>query len=586
MSSIIFIALSAVVGIFSLDAQSHLQSESHQRAKLRWQATQIPLVLEHNPSDISPLQSQSIFNESINTWNAVSPLRLQPTTQALNKISYSNDPRYFGPGVVAVTSLAYSAGNGIIASGEILINQTDSRSFCLGASKLSSPCIYLGDVLTHEIGHFFGLSHSEVKHSSMIYVAQKSQYTPHADDIAGVRSIYSASAYGSLSGHVMGGNSVPVFGAHVQAISQNTGGVAAASVSDENGRFRIGGLPSDDSYFLYVEPLAHLEALPDPYRSVKNDFCPGTWVGSFFEGCGSASKGRPQALKLTPQAANLELGIVTIRCQLRLAQEYLLGKSQQAGGTQSFISSPQKNVQAFVGAYPAEVTLPTDFSSSLGQDDEIELDLSTLSVPTQNAKLELRLMTVPLGSSLDFSIAIDGPAGIQRDTDRVLNGGYGVPNLESGSLRPIYDRRLVYPLDANAALNRFTISLKPRTLRWDENGNIFPGSGQFMASNRPWLAWVRVINDVGMVHEVRNSTLSDNRTCLDAPYTRSLIPNPIAGSALAANGIDDAPVATSAPAACGTIDPPDSGNGSGGSAFALTLMAGFLLASMRRFRTT
>jgi hypothetical protein len=579
-------AIILCAGIFSPHGLAHLQSESVQRAKLRWQTSQIPLVLEHVSTDLTAAQSQSIIGESINAWNAVSPVRLQPAAQAVNKVSYSSDPRFFGPGVVAVTSLGFSAGNGVVSSGEILINQTNSRGFCLGVSKTSSPCIYLGDVMTHELGHFFGLSHSEVKHSSMLYVAQKSQFSPHADDAAGVRSIYAASTYGSLSGEVLGGNSVPVFGAHVQAISLRTGGVAAASVSDENGYFKIGGLPVDDTYVLYVEPLAHLEALPDPYRSVKNDFCPGTWVGSFFEGCGTQTRGHPQPLRLTSLARNLSVGAVTIRCQLRLDPEYLLGKSQQFGGVHDFVSTPNQPVQSFVGSYPADIILPTDFASSVGLDDQIEIDLSGLAVPAQNAKLELRVMTVPLGASLDFAIGIEGPAGVTQDSDRVLSGGYGIPALETGSLRPIFERRLTYLLSPTAALNRFTITLKPRALRWDEQGQIFPSSGQFMASHRPWLAWVSVINDSGVVHELQTSTLSDNRSCLDAPYTRSLKPNPVSGSALAGNGIDDTTVAATAPAACGTIDPPDRGSGPGSSGFLLTLVAGFLLASLRRFRST
>jgi Matrixin len=267
------------------------------------------MIFQHNGTDVTASQSSTVVNEVLNQWNAVSPIPVVSTNFGTNTFSYSNDTRYFGPGVVAVTILNYDAGVGRVSSGQILVNQTTSRGFCLTADKAGNNCttpgaglltrVYLGDVVAHEMGHLLGLGHSEVRDSSMLFTTFKGQHTPHADDVAGVRKIYSSPGYGTLSGTVLGGNRTPVFGAHVQAISTRTGAIAAATLSQENGSFIIEGLELSDTYYIYVEPLNYLEGLPDAYRSAQKDFCPGAYVGSFFETCGSAGKGHPQPLKLT-----------------------------------------------------------------------------------------------------------------------------------------------------------------------------------------------------------------------------------------------------------------------------------------------
>jgi hypothetical protein len=559
-------------------------SESTERVRLRWNATAVPYRAIHDPIDLSPASSAAAISESVAAWNAISPVPLLEGAQATNTIRYSGDLRYFGPGVVAVTALGYSPSSGAVTNGDILINQASGRGFCLGSSKSSTACIYLGDVITHELGHFLGLSHSEVAGSSMTFAAMRGHHTPHADDAAGVRAVYAARSWGRLRGTVRGGNQVPVFGAHVQAISTRTGQIASSALSSPDGTFAIEGLPTDDVYHLYIAPLARPISLPDAFRSVKNDFCPGDWVGSFFETCANGDRGRPQPLRLTSAAPDLQVGTVTIRCQPRMPAAYFAAKAADAGGELDFIATPSRPVRPFVGIYPRDTVLATDFASSVGLDDVITLDLSLLAVPAGSPQLELRVMTTSLGSPLDFSVEIDGPAGTQTDTDRVTSGGYGVPDTETGSLVPIYDRVLTYPLSATAALNRFTVTLKPRALRTDELAAIFPADDAFVSKDRLWLAWVRITDGGLPVTEDRTAVLADNRSCLDAPYTRPINANPVSGSAMSAADGGEAVEAAPAAAACGTWEPPS--DGGGGGPFLLTLLCGLMLTAFKRPRRT
>lgn len=544
------------------------------------------MIFQHNGTDVSPSQSSTVVNEVLNQWNAVSPIPVVSTNFGTNTFSYSNDTRYFGPGVVAVTILNYDAGVGRVSSGQILVNQTTSRGFCLTADKAGNNCttpgaglltrVYLGDVVAHEMGHLLGLGHSEVRDSSMLFTTFKGQHTPHADDVAGVRKIYSSPGYGTLSGTVLGGNRTPVFGAHVQAISTRTGAIAAATLSQENGSFIIEGLELSDTYYIYVEPLNYLEGLPDAYRSAQKDFCPGAYVGSFFETCGSAGKGHPQPLKLTSASPVMDVGVVTIRCQVRVGEDYLREKLATGGGLYEFNATTSKPGEAFVGLYNEVDPLPTvGYSSTYA--DTIELDLSELSIPSGSVNLDLKLMTASIGSALDFSVEIDGPFGTFTDSDR---GGAATPALEVGTLRPKYDRRITYPLSSNPALNLLTVRLSPRALSLFERAVHMPIESYFVLKDRPWLMLASVTRNGEIYYQNQTSSRIDNNSCIDAPYTFAVRANPVSGSAIAGSSQEER--ATEAQAtSCGTWEPPSSG-GPGAGPWVGTLLLGLFIGIFSR----
>jgi hypothetical protein len=544
------------------------------------------MIFQHNPTDISPAQSSTVVNEVLNQWNAVSSLPVVSTNFGTNTYSYSADTRYFGPGVVAVTILNYDSGVGRVSSGQILVNQTATRGFCLTADKAGSTCttpgaglltrVYLGDVVAHEMGHLLGLAHSEVRDSSMLFTTFKGQHTPHPDDVAGVRKIYGRSGFGSLSGTVLGGSRTPVFGAHVQAISTKTGAIAAATLSQENGSFQIEGLDLEDTYYLYIEPLNYLEGLPDAYRSAQKDFCPGAYVGSFFEACGTSGKGHPQPLKVTSSTPSIDVGVVTIRCQVRVGEDYLREKLLSGGGVYEFTATSSQPGEAFVGLYNDVEPLPTvGYSSAYA--DTIELDLSQLSIPSGSVNLDLKLTTAAIGSALDFSVEIDGPFGIQTDADR---GGIPIPLLEADTLRPKYDRRITYALSSNPALNLFTIRLIPRALSAFERAVHMPLEALFVIKDRPWLLVASVTQNGEIFYQNQRSSRTDNNTCIDAPYTFAVRANPVSASAIAGSS-DGQETADTQATSCGTWEPPSSG-GPGGGPWITTLLFGLVIGIFSR----
>lgn len=124
----------------------------------------------------------------------------------------------------------------------------------------------LQTVLTHEVGHFFGLDHSAVVRAIMFPFAPDSVRLLSFDDVAAISSVYPKRSpdvpVGSISGTVRL-NGAGVFGAHVYAESQSNANAFSAfpvrktpigALSKPDGSYQITGVQAD-SYIVVAEPL-------------------------------------------------------------------------------------------------------------------------------------------------------------------------------------------------------------------------------------------------------------------------------------------------------------------------------------------
>ncbi len=229
------------------------------------------------------------------------------TFDGVNSLCFDESDAAFTPGVLAFTRvvaadhLGAQIGSSPAASelGQILDADVyfspgdSSTTFATPAALAANPSAYdLESVLAHELGHFFGFSHSAVWRAMMYPFApapgtfmgsRPTSQQPDApladDDRTGLRVLYpdptDAAHTGSVSGRVLPANplSLPaspsgvtgVYGSHVVALDAATGAVAAGVLAgwscsgpgpaQFDGSFRLDHLAVDGSYKLYAEPL-------------------------------------------------------------------------------------------------------------------------------------------------------------------------------------------------------------------------------------------------------------------------------------------------------------------------------------------
>lgn len=249
--------------------------------------------------------------------SALTPASLAPLTRVssaascgtdgLNSMCFDQPDMAFTPGVLAFTRVVtadrfgeqvgaseVSIAPGQILDADIYFNSGDSNvTFAAPLALSAHPKSYdLESILTHELGHSLGFSHSAIWSAMMFPYAHMpgtfSTPRPSAelpdgplgdDDRTGLRILYpdaSDSAHiGSIEGRVVPANplSLPaspvgvtgIFGAQVVAFDSATGAVIAGTIggwscagpgpAQFDGSYKIERLPVGRTYTLYAEPL-------------------------------------------------------------------------------------------------------------------------------------------------------------------------------------------------------------------------------------------------------------------------------------------------------------------------------------------
>ncbi|AWV88383.1 matrixin [Bradymonas sediminis] len=91
----------------------------------------------------------------------------------------------------ALTSVTYNPRNGIIADADIQVN-TELYNYSAGNIPRANH-VDLRNTLTHEVGHFIGLDHSDLRNATMYSTApvgETSKRALHPDDINGLCATY------------------------------------------------------------------------------------------------------------------------------------------------------------------------------------------------------------------------------------------------------------------------------------------------------------------------------------------------------------------------------------------------------------
>jgi hypothetical protein len=238
------------------------------------------------------------------------------------------------------------------------------------------------------------------------------------------------------------------------------------------------------------------------------------------------------------------------------------------------LDSTTRFEKGFVGWFrnPTETWSPSDV---------FKVNLAPLT--DTSLYLKVSLISFPLGTQLQYAIDV-------KNSARTIVNNY--TTLRYDSLTETYntDFATYIPLETGSVdRNNFEIKVRAMKLGTSNASQTFPSFSSFSSSSYlPYLLVVGLYEDVAGVKKPLNDNapiLSDNESCLDAPFTFSV--------ANARNVNDDSAISSTdqsaaAAASCGTIEPPSSG-GPGSSlplmilGFFLAIMASSLIKSRKKF---
>src|SRR6266436_1874771 len=260
--------------------------------------------------------------QSLAAWTGVSGTSLTPATLAplartatqnacgsdgVNSICFDQADMAFTPGVVAFTRViatdrigmqvggsAVATQLGQILDADVYFNPSGSpTTYATPQALASNPAAYdLESVLTHELGHLLGFSHSAVwsaimfpfapapgTFSGMRPTAQQPDAPLGEDDRTGLRVLYANAADalhgGSIRGQILPANPLAlpasppgvtgIFGAQVVAVDVAGGAAVGSTIggwscsglgpAQFDGNYEIDGLAVGRSYTVYAEAL-------------------------------------------------------------------------------------------------------------------------------------------------------------------------------------------------------------------------------------------------------------------------------------------------------------------------------------------
>ncbi len=367
-------------------------------------------------------------------YNGVSSIYF--SSQVTGQASRQTTGQFANPGlssnVLGMTQVWYHTDSGEIFETDIELNDIhfrftnnpkDTSGFgneifsTTGASAEKSPLslsqVYVQNVITHELGHAFGLSHSGGLQSTMLFMESPEQAHLGCDELIGIHALYPVSDQnqrGTIVGKVLTPSGAPILGAHVVAISQKRGTVLATGLTNPKGEYSLEALEAG-IYSILVEPFyAGPQALPSFYSHSSSAVCPKHQ--SFSRTFATQS----DLLHLTPirvaASQSTRAPLLTLRCDESLP-------------TLDTLDDP-------VLTPPSG---PTENSSSFGIVDQIkDSSPNHYRLLGLSGHLELHALSYTLYSPIKVSMTLEGESEILLESktfDPVYQGDSGYTNHDS-----------------------------------------------------------------------------------------------------------------------------------------------------------
>ena len=530
--------------------------------------------------DEATIQAQAV--SSIAEWNGKSSITLRKNSSTavdqdeMNEIYFSSDPNVFnGTGVVGITEVTYKNKTGEIIEADIKLN--DSYSFSTNINDIE----FIGNVITHELGHLLGLGHSQVNGASMFYALSRGQSKLNKDDSSGVYAIYpnGDATKAKFTGKIVGGAQlISVFGAHVEALSVKSGEVEGAVISDVDGTFSIDGLKKDEQYLFYVKPITNV-GLPAKYNTARFNFCEANqrYRGSFFRSCGSSAEGFPQIVKLANTETNV--GNITIRCNLDVPVDYFQGKGNSPATFDLLSYSSMGKGGVFTGFFTSQELLlgsVTDtFRLNLSNEDPANLSA------TGDLYVKLRVINQAFFSPFKANVVVKRNSATTTINPKYNQQSDGWLNIETDAYIPISR--------ADLSDNDFEIRITPETMTSNSfptgipfaKDDYLPSYTEFEDSLNFYLVTATIVKSDGSGGYTQVSSkqdqFSDNSLCPDAVNTYSLTNYTVTGQSNASSA--GGKKKKDGFLGCGSIDTNGS-SGGGPTGFFIGLILSLLLCNL------
>ncbi|MBH25509.1 MAG: hypothetical protein CMH57_13885 [Myxococcales bacterium] len=194
----------AVVSLLTAPGFAFEISKTEAGATVHWDTPEVVYTIHTaGTRQMSNTQAREAIIESFDTWNGHgADLHLVyggeianghhgyvKNQENSNTIIWEDDSWPYDPNALALTLTSFERGSGRLVDADIIINSADYSWATDGQSGRHD----LSNSLTHEVGHFIGLGHSESEHATMFPSAAPGEVlkrTLYNDDLRGLNFLY------------------------------------------------------------------------------------------------------------------------------------------------------------------------------------------------------------------------------------------------------------------------------------------------------------------------------------------------------------------------------------------------------------